>query len=202
MKMTIGTSNYQQVALIINHDWSTTVDRAKKLLSLKKYQKPEEFGVSDHYSLKSMGNISEHRPSKSWFRVSSYLVNQTMPWLDKLLETMKELEPDDSAISLLTGDATGHVDLPHLPSALNYIFHSTDPNAYTWIRNNNQTQTHPSTVGSAWIIDTQQEHGIVNTGLRYTLNIHFGVDYAAVKQWFDKQNPETLTFGTPCGTVK
>jgi hypothetical protein len=197
-----GKTSYQQVPLTIYHDWTSTIECANKLMALKKNQQPEQFGLSDHYSLKSLGNISEHRPSKSWFRVSSQLVNQTMPWLDQLLENMKELEPDDGAISLLNSDGASHVDLPFIPSALNYIFYSTDPKAYTWIRHNDQLQTHPSTPNSAWIIDTQKEHGIVNTGTRYTLNIHFGVDYSTLKRWFDRQSPLSLTFGSPCGIVE
>jgi hypothetical protein len=199
--MKMSGNNFQQVPLTIYQDWNQTLAAANKLLALKNHQSPESFGQADHYSLKLLGNISEHIPSKSWFRISSHIINKTMPWLDQMLNMMRELKPDDGAISLLKGDGASHIDLPFIPSALNYIFYSTDPAAHTWICDNDLIEKHPSTVNSAWIIDTQKQHGIANNGTRYTLNIHFGVEYVTLRKWFNRQTQASLTFGSVCGTI-
>lgn len=198
----IGKTNfYQSVPLIIHHDWQPTISRMEKLLTLEKHAKSEVYGTADHYLMKSLGTLSKHWDSKSWYRFAGPAINQTMPWINELLSYMSELCPDEGCISFLNGDGGAHIDLETDPSALNYIFHSTDPEAHTWLNDSNTTETHPSTVGSAWIIDTQKEHAVVNSGTRYSLSIHFKVDYQTVKRWFDNQTQNNLTFGKSCGTV-
>lgn len=195
-KMKTGrTDLHQEVPLIINHDWTLTIAKMKKLLSLKKHSSAEAYGAAKHYQMSSMGTLSEHSDSESWYRFSGNAVNQTMPWIKDLLERMQELQPDDGAISFLNGSAAGHIDLSTTPSALNYIFYSTDPDAHTWLNNGVDVETHSSNVGTAWIIDTQKEHGVANNGVRYSLSIHFKADYQTVKAWFDKQTQSSLTFG-------
>lgn len=199
-KMKIGKTDLcQSVPLIIRHDWTQTIQRMQKLLMLQEQTNPESVGFSEHYPMKALGTLSKHKLSKTWYRFSGPAVNKTMPWIDDLLFAMNELKPDAGSISFLEGEGGEHVDLKTSPAALNYVFYNTDPNAYTWLRNGDVVETHPSIVGSAWIIDTQKKHGVANTGTRYSLSIHFGVDYQTVKKWFDNQ--ETLTFGTQCGTV-
>jgi hypothetical protein len=189
-----GNTNFYSVSLTINHNWEPTIKRVKNLLLFENQVDSYENGLSDHFDLNSLGSISKHRLSKSWHRVSGPAVNKTMPWLDDFLKSMSELNPDDGSISFLDGNAGGHVDLQQYPSALNYVFYNTDPEAHTWIRNGDNIEIYPSAIGSAWILDTQKEHGIKNSGIRYSLSIHFGANYQTVKQWFDKQT--NLTFGS------
>ena len=181
---------------MIHHDWIQTIDRVKKLLPLTEHVKSERHGNATHFLMKSLGTISEHWDSKSWYRVAGPSVEQTMPWIHDLLSCMAELQPDDSCISILDGAAESHIDLPEIPSALNYIFYTTDSEAHTWLKDGSVIETHPSTVGSAWIIDTQKEHGVVNNGIRYSLSIHFKADYQTIKQWFNSQTQSSLTFGS------
>lgn len=193
--MKTGRTNFQAALITIHHDWEPTVQRMKKLISLKSNFTPEVFGKqADHYCMKALGTLSVHHHSEYWYKFSGPSINATMPWLKDLLLAMQDLEPDDGCISFLQGAAGGHVDLSDWKSALNYIFYSTDPTAYTWLKDNDQIEQHPSTVGSGWIIDTQKEHGVSNNGTRYNLSIHFKKDYDTVIDWFNSQH--NLTFGS------
>ena len=195
MKTTTTGTNFQSVPLIIKHDWEPTIARMKKLIMLKDHAAVEPYGTADHYLMKSLGTLSDYWDSESWYRFSGLAINQTMPWINDLLKSMACLEPDDGALSFLTGDGGGHIDLPNAPSALNYIFYSTDPDANTWFLSDTVNECHPSTEGSAWIINTQTRHGIKNTGTRYSLSIHFKADYQTLKNWFADKTQQDLTFG-------
>jgi hypothetical protein len=116
-----------------------------------------------------------------------------MPWLSGMLDKMSELNPDDGAISYMIGEGAGHIDAPHMKAALNYIFYNTDKTACTWVLLDANKETYPSDVNTAWLLDTQQLHGISNTGERWALSIHFNAEYNLVKEWFD--NHPNLIFG-------
>jgi hypothetical protein len=184
---------YSKVNLTINHDWARTKSMMKNLLALRNKVDPEEYGSSDHYNLKSLGTVSDHRCSKEWNRVAGPSINGTMPWLQNMIKTFSPLNPDEGCISYLNGVGAGHIDLPENKTALNYIFDNSDELAYTWIEYDGDKQTYSSEVGSAWLLDTQQMHGIENAGERWTLSIHFNSDYSTVCAWF-KEHPE-LVFG-------
>jgi hypothetical protein len=193
--MTITDHLFQQVPLIINHDWAKTIDKANKLIALKDRVPGEKADGSDHYSLKSIGNISLHRDSPAWYRLSGPAIFSTMPWLSTLLDALKELGPDNGDISLLNGNAAGHYDNEHQKSALNYIFQSSDTDANTWFEDDYQTVCHSSTANTAWIIDAQRKHGVTNCGTRYSLSIHFEVSYIELREWFNSQPAKNLIFG-------
>jgi hypothetical protein len=175
----------QKLDLKIEHDWNTTIAQTLRLLELEDRAAVETVGASDHYVLGSLGTISKHNPSKSWYRLASPVINRSMPWLDAWLESMAELEPDDGCISFLRGNAQEHVDVPEMKTALNFIITNTDPDAVTWIQDGDDYETYPSEVNTAWLINTQKLHGIKNSGERWSLSIHFNADYATVKNWFD-----------------
>jgi hypothetical protein len=184
----------QQVNVKIDHDWSRTKTMVTKMLALEsQVAESESYGAADHYDLRSLGTISKHTTSKSWYRLSSPVVNKTMPWLPELFDTLKELKPDDGSISVMQGNGAEHIDWPHLQTALNFVIENTDPAAYTWVRHEDHYESYPSVANSAWILDTQKLHGISNAGERWTLSIHFNTDYELVKQWFNA-NPN-LEFG-------
>jgi hypothetical protein len=140
-----------------------------------------------------MGIIIKHRPSKSWYRLASSVVNKTMPWHSEFLTLIKHLKPDEGTISYLSGSASQHVDFPHARTALNFVFDNTDPDAFTWVRTNEHFEVYPSAINTAWLLDTQQLHGVSNNGIRWSLCIHFETEYNVVKKWFD-ENP-SLIFG-------
>lgn len=175
---------YRQVPLQIEHDWSQTKSFIKKLMTLKDSSVVSDYGNSSHYDFKALGTLSEHKLSPSWYRLAGPKVNKTMPWLNSFLESMKELEPDEGCISYMIGSGGEHVDLPHLKSALNYIFESSDSSAHTWLRHGDVVERYPSDLNTAWIINTQVPHGIQNSGERWALSIHFGVEYEKVVEWF------------------
>lgn len=184
---------YQQVQLTINHDWTKTKSVVNNIISIDRTKlEQESYGQSEHYSLKSLGVLSVHSLSNCWYRVVGPVVNRTMPWLTELLDTMKELNPDDGAISYMIGNGGEHIDLPHMSTALNYIFDNTDALAYTWV-NNVGKETYSSDIGTAWILNTQLPHGIVNNGNRWALSIHFDQDYNTVAEWFNRH--PNLIFG-------
>ena len=185
--------SFQQVNLVINHDWKKTLAVVDKLLACKDSGTIDQLGNATHYNLKSIGVISDHNLSKSWYRVAGPLVSRSMPWLTQMLELMTDLKPDDGAISVLVGDVGSHIDLPCVPSALNYIFYSDDSTAYTWIEDAGKIETYPSAVDTAWILNTQILHGVKSNGKRYALSIHFGVDYDGVVDWFSTR--KNLVFG-------
>lgn len=187
--------NFKSVPLVINHDWASTVARMNKLLPLQKHCKVEEYGTADHYIMNSLGTLSKQWDSKSWYKFAGPAINSTMPWIEQLLTYISELRPNDGGISFLDDHGAAHYDLPSDPSALIYIVHNTDPDAYTWFKNENQVESYPSIVGSAWIINTQVEHGIWNQGTRYALSIHFKEPYEIVKKWFQDKTQQDLTFG-------
>lgn len=183
----------QPVDLEILHSWDTTVKLVKNLISAESHAKfIETHGSSDHYSVGNIGTLSKHQLSTSWNRIASPVVNKTMPWLQDMLDKFSELKPDDGCISVLIGDGGAHVDDPEMKTALNFVFYNTDPDAYTWVGNNKE-ERYQSIINTAWLLDTQQPHGIINSGERWTLSIHFNTDYNIVKQWFDS-NPK-LVFG-------
>lgn len=172
------------IDLTIRHDWSHTKTIMQRLLSLRDRVQPTGYGDADHYELKGLGTISRHRASQSWYRFSGAAIAATMPWLPTMLAIMKELGPDDGCVSLLQNDAAGHVDLPHLRTALNYVFYSDDAQAHTWVGEEHDRETYDSQVGTAWLLDTQVPHGITNKGERWTLSIHFSSGYDQVAEWF------------------
>lgn len=184
----------QQVNLRIIHDWGKTKKVFDQLTLLESKVNLEEYGASDHYDLKSLGTISKHRPSNNWYRLSGPAINNTMPWLRSALDLMKELEPDDGAISKLVGNGAEHTDLPQLKSAVNYIFDNSDKSAYTIVKGAECDITYPSKINTAWILNTQAPHQIVNNGTRWTLSIHFGADFDVVNDWFNCNN--NLVFGS------
>ena len=177
----------QQVDLTIHHDWNKTKHMASKILEMEnKIPVTETYGSSDHYTLGSMGTISKHNLSKSWYRLASPVVNKTMPWLTEFLEMVKELRPDDGAISYMKGRGGEHIDWPHMQTALNFVFDNTDDGAFTWVKQDEHYETYPSIINTAWILDTQKLHGISNVGHRWALSIHFNTDYEIVKKWFNE----------------
>lgn len=184
---------YSKVNLTINHNWANTQSVMKRLMKLQDNVEPIEFGSSDHYDLKSLGTISDHRYSKEWHRFAGPSINKTMPWLSSMIELFSPLSPDDGCISYLNGPGGAHIDLPENKTALNYIFDNSDELAYTWIECDSDTQRYSSEAGSAWLLDTQKMHGIENAGERWTLSIHFNSDYTTVCAWF-KEHPD-LVFG-------
>ena len=176
---------FQQVNLTINHNWQSTKKVVENLIKLEQHVVPNEYGAADHYELKSLGTISRHRPSEHWYRVSGPAVTRTMSWLPKMLDIMKELKPDEGCISRLKGNGAEHIDLPHLMTSVNYIFDNSDQLAYTSITNKKEVFIYPSCINSAWILNTQLPHKIINNGIRWTLSIHFNTEYGIVKEWFD-----------------
>lgn len=184
----------QQVDLKIEHDWGQTKKVSKNLIGLESRAETKSmYGNSEHLTIGNLGVLSKHEPSESWYRIASPVVNKTMPWLAKMLDLFAELKPDDGAISLMCGSGAEHIDLPHMQSALNFIFDNTDNNAYTWVEYDDHFEQYPSIINTAWILDTQKPHGITNTGERWALSIHFNTDYHIVKNWFE-QHPQ-LIFG-------
>jgi hypothetical protein len=167
----------------------------QKMIQLEKHADMEPYGPADHFSLKSLGVLSKHWDSKSWYKFAGPAISGTMPWLSNMLKYMSDLKPDDGAVSFLTGNAVGHIDAAPDFAALNYIFYSTDPAANTWFQRGNISECHNSDVGTAWIINTQARHGVENLGTRYSLSIHFKVDYSTVKNWFASKTQQDLTFG-------
>ena len=196
-------SNYfQKVPLVINHDWSLVFRATKKMLELEPYAKslgeyPPGAGVlgSEHFDLKSLGQLSKNYKSPKWYRAAGPAITRSMdPWLSILLKEMQSLGPDDGAISFLTTDGAEHVDQPKDLSALNYIFYSTDPDAYTYVNHDGFYGTYPSVVGEAWILDATANHGIKNNGERWNLSIHFAAPYQDLKNWFDQRTSKQLVF--------
>lgn len=175
------------INLVLHHDWTRTKTAMYRLLNLESRTNPIQFGDADHYELGSLGTISKHRPSKNWYRFSGPAITATIPWLSTMLDTMRELNPDDGAISYLRGNGASHVDLAHLRTALNYVFDNSDEQAFTWIQSDSNRETYASDVGQAWLLNTQLPHGITNNGERWTLSIHFNADYDRVATWFDKR---------------
>jgi hypothetical protein len=192
---------FAQVPLIINQDWEKTMRVMHNLLRYENVVIPETYPVgsgdtgSAHYDLKSLGTLSKNYKSPDWYRFAGPKINDTMHWIPKMLDAMAELKPDDGAISYLTGNGAEHIDQPKDLSAINYIFHNTDDSAYTYVKCDGEVGQYPSVVGSAWILDTTVPHGIINSGVRWNLSIHFGVDYSTLKQWFSDKTAEDLTFG-------
>ena len=184
----------QQVDLRIEHDWGQTKKVSNNLIALESRAETRSmYGNSEHLTIGNLGVLSKHEPSKSWYRIASPVVNKTMPWLANMLDLFSELKPDDGAISLMFGSGAAHVDMPHMQSALNFIFDNSDNNAYTWVEYDDHFEQYPSIINTAWILDTQKPHGIANSGERWTLSIHFNTDYHIVKSWFE-QHPQ-LIFG-------
>jgi hypothetical protein len=191
---------FQKTPLTIHHDWSKTILVARKLMALEDHVgwetfPPNLFGPKDttkgsaHYDLGIMGVLSKNHASPQWYRIAGPVINKTMPWINDLLGTMKELGPDDGAISFLQGDAAEHVDQPKDKSALNYIFYNTDPMAHTYAG----TETYSSVVGDTWILDATVPHGIKNNGDRWTLSIHFAAPYNELQSWAESN--KNLVYG-------
>lgn len=192
---------FQQVPIIINHDWEPTIRLSRKIMKYESIVDPVPYPPdageegSAHYDLKGIGALSKNYKSPLWYRIVGSQINRTMPWLSSLLTNLESLGPDDGAISFLTGPGAEHVDQPKDKSALNYIFYNTDPDAFTYVRNNDYYGTYPSVVGQAWILDATVPHGISNTGERWNLSIHFSASYTELVNWFNTANPNTLTYG-------
>ena len=189
---------YQQLPIVINHNWDKTMAVMLKLMQLANHAEVEPYGKADHYLLKSLGTISKHWDSDKWYRLSGPAITKTMPWLPGMLDFMRELEPDGACVSYIVGNGGAHIDkdIRPVPSALNYIFYNTDPTANTYfLVEQNTVAAHPSNSGEAWLIDTQIEHGVANKGTRWNLSIHFGVEYKTALEWFASKDLANLVFG-------
>jgi hypothetical protein len=186
--------NFSRVSLTIEHDWKTTIDKFHKLSKLEKNSiESYSYGNSQHFELGSLGNISKHTPSDHWYRLSGIVLHKTMPWLTDMLSLMKEIKPNDGEISYIKGNGAAHIDLPHMQTALNYIFYNSDSSAYTWVEHDGKKEKYISEVNTAWLLDTQKTHGIENSGDRWTLSIHFNTDYKTAREWFNDH--PNLQFG-------
>jgi hypothetical protein len=186
---------FHRVPLTINHDWEPTIRAAKKMMAFEQYTDstpyPPDAGElgSAHFDLKSLGVLSKNYKSPNWYRIAGPLIVKTMPWLPTMISDLKDLGPDDGAISFLTGNAAEHVDQPKDLSALNYIFYNTDPEAHTYVKHDDYCDTYPSIVGETWILDATARHGILNAGERWNLSVHFSAPYSDLKAWFDRTGP-------------
>jgi hypothetical protein len=182
------------INLTINHNWDDTIKVMKKLLALKDHNlNVESYGNAQHYNLGSLGTISDHMLSANWNRLSGPVIDQTMPWLSNMLESMQHLTHDNGCISYIIGNGASHIDFPHMKTALNYVFKNTDSSAFTWVNDGTINETYPSNVGDAWLLNTQIPHGVTNSGERWTLSIHYDAEYDQVSKWFDSQTD--LVFG-------
>lgn len=185
--------NCQQVDIKIEHDWAKTKAAMERLLTLEDRVEPFVYGDADHYELNSLGTISRHRLSQRWYRFFGTAIAHTMPWLEDMLASMRDLNPDDACVSYLDGEGGAHIDIPQWKTAFNYVFETEDANAYTWVRDQDLEEGYPSQVGTAWILNTQVPHGINNIGKRWALSIHFDTNYDRVRSWFDSH--PNLVFG-------
>jgi hypothetical protein len=186
---------FQQMPLTIHHEWPKTIAVATKLLAMEHHVSCVNFPPNDHtkgsahYDLGVLGVLSKHHASQKWYRIAGPVINKTMPWINDLLDTIKELSPDNGAISFLRGDGAMHIDQPKEKSALNYIFYNTDPLAHTYVGD----EHYASVVGDAWILDSTVPHGIKNNGDRWSLSIHFAAPYNELRSWAESN--ENLIYG-------
>ena len=140
------------------------------------------YGNSTFYHIGPLGSVSHHHISDDWHNVKGPWVHKYMPWLNQMLNDMKELEPT-FAISIMNGTGAEHVDFDTYPTAFNYPINTTQ--ARTYIKYEKNQYEYPSIANEPWILSTKYPHGVKNTELRFVFNLHFGVDYPTVKTWFD-----------------
>jgi hypothetical protein len=188
------TINCCSIDLQINQNWAKIKSLTQKMINLhgpKYFSK--RIGNGDFYDMGVLGSLIKHNNCNGWYKVTGSVIENNIPWLASFRKTLQEIKPDDIVISYMIGDGTEHIDQDYAPTSLIYIFDNSDPFAYTYVKDNDKIEKFNSIINTAWILDTQKLHGIINTGHRWALNVHFNKDYQTVKDWFQR-NPG-LVFG-------
>jgi hypothetical protein len=196
------TQYCQQIPLVLNHDWATTIAAMRKLEAINEASERKSFksvttrslGYQEDHKLGAYGMISRHNTNPEWLMGRSGIVDKTMPWLTELLDALKEANPTGCWVGSMRGNVDKHKDNFKDQCALNYIIECEDSTAHTWIDDGNIREEYPSIPHTAWLINAQVPHGISNVGQRFTFSIRFDKPYEDVKTWL-LANSNNLTFG-------
>lgn len=196
------TKHCHQIPIVINHNWSTTLAALRKLEAINEASERKSFksvttrslGYQEDHKLGAYGMLSKHNVNPEWVMGRSGIVDKTMPWLSTLLETIKDTNPTGYWVGSMKGSVYGHTDNFKDQCALNYIIQCEDETAHTWIDDGNGKEQYPSIPHTAYLINAQVQHGISNSGQRYTFSIRFNKPYEDVLNWF-LANSNNLTFG-------
>lgn len=167
----------------IMQNWNPVIDQALYLIKKAKSTHSEkiDYGNSTLYHIGLLGCVSQHKISNNWHVLVGPWTKKHLPWLDKMMLDMTDLEPI-YGISILDGDAAEHIDFPNMPTAFNYPVFTTA--SETYVKHNNTEYCYPGIADQPWILNTQCLHGVRNNEFRVVFNLHFGKTFKEVKQWF------------------
>jgi hypothetical protein len=170
----------------IYQDWTPVLNFAETLIAKSKEINSEirPKGNVDFYDLGPVGSVGHHHISEHWYIVSGAWMRKHLPWLNKMMADLAEIEPDPT-ITFARSDVTEHIDIAAGPTALNYPIFTAD--AETWIRDDDgQEYSYPSNADQPWLLHTHKPHGIrVRSPYRVAFGMHFGKEYPEVRAWFD-----------------
>lgn len=191
--------------LKFDYDWKR-VNRIYQRILEKKSQgnyKPsyEKSYDSMVYSLKTHGAVisSTSLTNYEWNIWTGALLEFVLPKeIQKLSKKMSEsnLNFINFGYFIHQGEIKKHRDgVDDLRGAeghcnINYVISSTDPNAKTYLHNTTTGvyEEYPSTVGTAWILDSSVDHWVKNSGTREIFQIKVFSPFKKVKQFFIDNN--------------
>ena len=177
------------IDLKINQDWTALVAMGTKIASTPPIESniiPDRPGGNTiNFQIGRTCKVSRHKYSEDWCLLYGEWGLKYLPWLPKMLDDMKEIDPV-WALSIANGSCGEHVDWEEVPSAINYPINTSG--AVTFVKYEDQEYSYPSISDQPWLLNTQYPHGIRSTELRLAFSLRFSVDYKIVRSWFNK-NP-------------
>jgi hypothetical protein len=179
----------QQINLKFNQDWSkviSTLNHAIDMVQSNSNRITKSYKYSDyghHYEFGSAGNISHvTNGSDYWFNLNGPLLLKLIPWSGKLMNDLSPINPTFITVNKLIGNGAEHVDQPGQNTGLNYFLTTTD--SVTYCRDGDIEESYASVRDTAWILNIQKKHRIVNNDTRIWFNLRFESNFETCKEFF------------------
>ena len=195
-------SMVEKIDIQFRYDWEIVRKKYNQIKSAADpnlYIQDKVYGnSSDTYNLKGFGYISNiHKFSPNWYMWSGELFESMLPWSKNLRHTFSELTISHISWSVIDSNILRHFDNKidaekDLPQCkLNYIVRSDDPNAITNVYNADSTikKSYLSTPNSAWLVNVDLDHEVINTGHREILTFKFFNEFDQVLDVFKRLGP-------------
>jgi hypothetical protein len=183
----------QQINLKFNQDWTrviSTLNHAIEMVRSNSDKITKSYKYSDyghHYEFGSAGTIAHVTNGSSyWYNMNGPLITKLTPWLDSFMKDVAPIKPTFITLNKLIGDGAEHRDQPGQNTGLNYFLETT--NSITYCKDLNVEESYSSIKDTAWILNIQKKHRIINPDTRIWFNLRFEADFETCKEFFKDKN--------------
>lgn len=201
--------------LLTEFDWERTQYIFQELWNLvsagdmkDRFYYDEDYKANT-YSLGNYGGVIENfslTRGSPWITWTGPLLESVIPWTTDLKNKLQNSGLDfvNFTYTRHLVDIDKHIDgkskserIDILNSGqghcnINYMIYCENPDSYTYVEDEKGNRsTYQSTPGTAWLLQTDVPHGVVNKGRREAFQIKFHSSFDKVKHWLEK-NPDFL----------